>query len=80
MKKRIVYILIALSACLTLLIRHSIYDSEYRSAAVVGKENVKKLKDVQIGMDSLIVLDIMGKPSDRHVFKEETFYKRELGN
>lgn len=78
MKKRIVYTILALSACLSLLIGYSIYDSEYSNSAVVGIENVKKLKDVQIGMDSLTVLEIVGRPSDRYVFKEETFYNYEV--
>jgi hypothetical protein len=78
MKKRIVYIVLALSACLTLLIGYTIYDSEYSSKAVVGIENVKKIKDVQIGMDSLSVLAIMGRPNDKYVFKGETFYNYEV--
>ena len=78
MKRGIVYTILAISTCLTLLIGYSIYDSEYSTAAVVGKENVKKLKDVQVGMDSLNVLEIMGRPSGRYVFKEETFYNYEV--
>lgn len=78
MKKRTVYIVLALSACLILLIGYSIYDSEYSSKAVVGIENVKKIKRVQLGMDSLSVLAIMGIPRDRYVFKEETFYNYEV--
>lgn len=78
MKKRIFYILLALSICLSLLIGYTIDDSKYSSTAVAGIENVKKLKDVQIGMDSLTVLKIMGRPSDRYVFKEETFYNYQV--
>ncbi|WP_439881378.1 outer membrane protein assembly factor BamE domain-containing protein [Pontibacter sp. MBLB2868] len=78
MKKRVFYILLAFSASLILLIGYSIYDSEHSSKAVVGLENLKKLKDVQIGMDSLSVLAIMGRPSDRYFFKEETFYNYEV--
>ena len=78
MKKRIFYILLALSICLSLLIGYTIYDSKYSSTAVAGIENVKKLEDVQIGMDSLTVLEIMGRPSNRYVFKEETFYNYEV--
>lgn len=78
MMKRIFYFLLTLSVCLTLLIGYSIYESKYSSTAVVGSENVKKLHDVQLGMDSLTVLKIMGKPSDRYVLKEEIFYNYEV--
>lgn len=78
MKKRVVYIILVLLACLTSLIGYSIYDSKYSNSASLGIKNVMKLKDVQIGMDSLTVLEIMGMPSDRYVFKEETFYNYDV--
>ena len=78
MKKRIIYIILALSGCLTVLISYSIYDSKYSNSAELGIENVKKLKDIEIGMDSLTVLEIMGRPSDRYVMKGETFYNYEV--
>lgn len=39
-----------------------------------GETNLQNIKSVIIGMDTLEVVKIMGKPDSRYVFKNEIFY------
>jgi outer membrane protein assembly factor BamE (lipoprotein component of BamABCDE complex) len=36
--------------------------------------NLKNIKNVSIGMDTLEVLKIMGKPDSRYIFRNDIFY------
>jgi outer membrane protein assembly factor BamE (lipoprotein component of BamABCDE complex) len=39
-----------------------------------GEMNLQNIKRVSVGMDTLAVVKIMGKPDSRYIFRNEIFY------
>lgn len=55
-----------------------LYHTHFSKQALIGKANLEKIKEVEIGMDTLSVLKIMGEPIEKRKFKNEIYYDYEL--
>ena len=44
----------------------------------IGEQNLKKIEQVEIGMDTVEVLKIMGEPIERRKYKCDLFYDYDL--
>jgi outer membrane protein assembly factor BamE (lipoprotein component of BamABCDE complex) len=55
-----------------------LYHTHFSKQALIGKSNLEKIKEVEIGMDTLSVLELMGKPLEKRKFKNEIYYDYEI--
>jgi hypothetical protein len=74
MKKFIVIILLVFIGVGLAIIGLVLYESKFSSDAVVGKMNLKNLEHVHIGMDSILVKEIMGAPDNRNSNEKGIFF------
>ncbi|MCF8302126.1 MAG: hypothetical protein K9I94_02535 [Bacteroidales bacterium] len=63
---------------LLLILLILLYNSNFSDSAKKGNKNLDNIQNVKIGMDTLEVLSIMGKPENRWVFKSEIFFDYQL--
>jgi outer membrane protein assembly factor BamE (lipoprotein component of BamABCDE complex) len=73
--KKIFFVILTLILVIIILF---IYHTHLSKQAVIGKANLVQIKEIEIGMDTLEVLEIMGEPIKKRNFKNEIFYDYEL--
>ena len=71
-------VILAFIGVVLLIVLGLIFNSHFSKSAKMGKENIKNIRRIEIGMDTLEVLSIMGVPDQRWAFKTEIFYDYDL--
>jgi hypothetical protein len=71
-------IILAFIGVVLLIVLVIIFNSHFSKSARIGKENLRNIQRIEIGMDTSQVISIMGEANQRWIFKNEIFYDYDL--